>query len=115
MSFIMVSIMVKSRKYFDETADSPRTAISEFEVDMKDGDVVITSSLINLSLDFVTALLHVSNFVDKGVTYSIKEKFNSSEEYAKILLSYLPLMRNFRTAAFNSSKQNDLTVEKGCC
>ena len=77
-------------------------------------DVVITSTLTNFSMDFISALQTVLEFDKKGVrVISLQEEFDSSSNEAKILLTYLPLMHKFRRAAFLSRRKNVLAgIEK---
>lgn len=70
-------------------------------------DVVITSSLTNFSIDFVSALQVVSEFDAKGVrVIAFQEDFDSFSDMAQSLLSALPTMHKFRRNAFAARRKN---------
>ena len=70
-------------------------------------DVVITSTLTNFSLDFITAIQIVSNFDKIKVrVIALLEKFDSFSEEGKALIRSLPFMHKFRKNSFNAIRKN---------
>lgn len=87
--------------------------------DAKPNDVVITSTLTNFSVDFISALQTVAEFDAKGIrVIAYQEDFDSSNLREQVLIQSLPLMHKFRRNAFKARRQNQLAgietaVKKG--
>lgn len=73
------------------------------------GDVVVTSTLTNFSLDFISALRTVSEFYDKKVrVIAIQEDFDTDSPIVKSLLEALPMMLDFRRTAFQAKRARQI-------
>jgi DNA invertase Pin-like site-specific DNA recombinase len=71
---------------------------------VKNEDIIFTSSLTNFSIDLISALSTVYKFSSMNVrVISIKEEFDSSGHREKTLLSFLPMMQNFRKTALKGT------------
>lgn len=86
-------------------------AVSIVEKQMMDTfvteDVLVTSTLTNLSLDFISALQTVSELDEKGVrVIALMEEFDSQSERGKRLLNELGTMTLFRRNAFAARRRN---------
>ena len=86
-------------------------AVSAVEREMLDtlvsGDVLITSTLTNLSLDFTSALQTVSELDSNGIRIiALMEEFDSQSERGQRLLEDLGTMILFRRNAFNARRRN---------
>lgn len=69
-------------------------------------DVVITATLTNFSLDFISALKTVHDFISKGVhVIAYAEEFDSRSPEGQALLSSLPLMEKFRKNSFEAKRE----------
>lgn len=72
-------------------------------------DVIITSTLTNFSVDFISALQTVSEFDAKGIrVIAYQEDFDSSNLREQVLIQSLPLMHKFRKNAFKARRLNQL-------
>ena len=114
---------MKNRKYdgiftipeTDRTAPRGRIdyarALSTVEQQMMDTlvaeDVLITSTLTNFSLDFISALQTVSELDSNDIrVIALMEKFDSQSESGQRLLEDLETMLLFRRNAFNARRQS---------
>ena len=77
-------------------------------------DVIITSTLTNFSMDFITALQMVSDLDKKNIrVIAYQEEFDSSRLQERVLLSTLPMMHKFRRNAFKAKRDSRLAgIEK---
>lgn len=72
-------------------------------------DVVITSTLTNFSLDFISAIQTVSELDSKGVrVIALMEEFDSRSERGQGLLVELGTMLKFRRNAFEARRKTRL-------
>ena len=72
-----------------------------------ENDVVVTSSLTNFSIDFISALQTVAEFDRKGVrVIAFQEEFDSFSDEAQSLIGALPTMHKFRRNAFRARRKN---------
>lgn len=80
----------------------------------KANDVVITSTLTNFSVDFITALQVVSDLNNMNVRLiAYQEDFDSARLREQVLINSLPMMHKFRRNAFKAKKKNRLAgIEK---
>ena len=70
-------------------------------------DVVITSTLTNFSLDFISALRIVAEFDQAGVrVIALQEEFDTNNMREQALIISLPLMQKFRSNSFKATEQN---------
>lgn len=68
-------------------------------------DVLVTSTLTNISLDFISALQTVSELDERGVrVIALKEEFDSHSERGRRLLNELGTMLLFRRNAFEARR-----------
>lgn len=115
---IIVPLGVFAGKRFDEIVLSPEKTQSgrsnlpaqqhkELIEKVSTGDVVITSTLTNFSIDFIAALQVVSDLDQIGVRIiALQEEFDSSRLRERVLLYSLPMMHKFRRNAFKAKRQN---------
>lgn len=76
---------------------------------LEEEDVIITSSLTNFSVDFITALQAVEEFNCRNVrVIAYKEDFDSGRRREQALLEALPMMQKFRRNAFETKRENRL-------
>lgn len=77
-------------------------------------DVIITSTLTNFSIDFISALQIVSEFDEKNIrVIAYKEEFDSHNLRERVLLASLPMMHKFRRNAFMAKRKNRIAgIEK---
>ena len=70
-------------------------------------DVIITSTLTNFSVDFISALQTVAEFDAKNVRISAyQEDFDSANLRERVLIESLPMMHKFRRNAFEAKRKN---------
>jgi len=70
-------------------------------------DVIITSTLTNFSLDFVSALLTVAEFDRMNVrVIALQEEFDSYGEDGQALIGALPTMHKFRKNSYKARRKN---------
>lgn len=73
----------------------------------KPQDVIITSTLTNFSIDFISALQTVAEFDEKNIrVIAFQEEFDSKNIREKVLLASLPMMHKFRRNAFMAKRKN---------
>lgn len=87
-------------------ADKTSTGDEELFKTVNEDDIVITSSLTNFSLDFITSLQFVASFEEIGVrVIALQEEFDSARMLEKVLLYALPMMNKFRRNAFKARRE----------
>lgn len=70
-------------------------------------DVIITSTLTNFSVDFISALQTVAEFCAKNVRIiAYQEDFDSANLREQVLMESLPMMHKFRRNAFEAKRKN---------
>lgn len=76
---------------------------------IEENDVIITSTLTNFSLDFISALQTVANLYYMGVrVIAYQEEFDSFQPMGRYLIAALPLMHKFRKNSFKARKANQI-------
>lgn len=77
-------------------------------------DVIITSTLTNFSIDFISALQTVADFNKMNVrVIAYQEEFDSSQLREQVLIASLPMMHKFRRNAFKAKRKSRLAgIEK---
>lgn len=81
---------------------------------IENNDVIITSTLTNFSLDFISALQTVANLNKMNVrVIAYQEEFDSYKPLESILMAALPLMHKFRKNSFKARRANQIEgIEK---
>ena len=76
---------------------------------VENNDVIITSTLTNFSLDFISALQTVANLSKMNVrVIAYQEEFDSYRPLEGILIAALPLMHKFRKNSFKARRANQI-------